>query len=152
VIEEALLKHPAVFLAAAVGRPDSYAGEVPVAYVQLVDGAAIDAEALRLFVRETIAERAAAPVEIFILDELPLTDVRKPAKPQLRYDAAQREVAEALAVALGDAASVEVIVGPDAARGTLATIRVRPSDATVERRVAEAMAPYTIAWQIATPG
>jgi hypothetical protein len=61
-------------------------------------------------------------------------------------------VAEALAVALDDEASVEVIVGPDAARGTLATIRVRPSDATIERRVAEAMAPYTIAWQIATPG
>jgi fatty-acyl-CoA synthase len=148
VIEEALLKHPAVFLAAAVGRPDSYAGEVPVAYVQLLEGAAIDGEALRLFVRETIAERAAAPVEIFVLDELPLTDVRKPAKAQLRYDAARREVARALAAALGEAARIAVTVGPDAVRGTLATISVRSSDAAIERRVAEAMAPYTLAWRI----
>jgi fatty-acyl-CoA synthase len=148
VIEETLLKHPAVLLAAAVGRPDSYAGEVPVAYVQLVDGACIDAEALRLFVRETIPERAAAPVEITILDELPLTDVRKPAKAQLRHDAARRELARALAMALGDAAIIEVTVGPDAVSGTLATIVVRPAGAETERRVAEAMAAYTIAWRV----
>ncbi len=34
-IEEALHRHPAVELAAAVGRPDRYAGELPVVYVQL---------------------------------------------------------------------------------------------------------------------
>ena len=33
VIEEALLRHPAVAAAAAVGRPDRHSGEVPVAYV-----------------------------------------------------------------------------------------------------------------------
>ena len=33
VIEDALLAHPAVRAAAAVGRPDRHAGEVPVAYV-----------------------------------------------------------------------------------------------------------------------
>ena len=33
VIEEALLRHPAVRAAAAVGRPDRHSGEVPVAYV-----------------------------------------------------------------------------------------------------------------------
>ena len=33
VIEDALLAHPAVTAAAAVGRPDRHAGEVPVAYV-----------------------------------------------------------------------------------------------------------------------
>ena len=36
VIEDTLLKHPEVVLAAAVSMPDSYAGELPVAYVQLV--------------------------------------------------------------------------------------------------------------------
>jgi fatty-acyl-CoA synthase len=35
MIEEALQEHPAVALAAAIGRPDAYAGEVPVAFVQL---------------------------------------------------------------------------------------------------------------------
>ena len=34
-IEEPLHRHPDVALAAAVGRPDAHAGEVPVAYVQL---------------------------------------------------------------------------------------------------------------------
>ena len=33
VIEEALLRHPAVRHAAAVGRPDRHSGEIPVAYV-----------------------------------------------------------------------------------------------------------------------
>ena len=39
VIEETLLKHPDVLLAAAVSKPDAYAGELPVAYIQLVSGA-----------------------------------------------------------------------------------------------------------------
>src|SRR5262249_35245923 len=39
VIEETLLKHGDVLLAAAVSKPDAYAGELPVAYVQLVAGA-----------------------------------------------------------------------------------------------------------------
>ena len=33
VIEDALLRHPAVRAAAAVGRPDRHSGEVPVAYI-----------------------------------------------------------------------------------------------------------------------
>ncbi len=33
VIEDALLRHPGVRAAVAVGRPDRHAGEVPVAYV-----------------------------------------------------------------------------------------------------------------------
>ena len=36
-IEEILHRHPSVQIAAAIGRPDAYAGELPVAYVQLKD-------------------------------------------------------------------------------------------------------------------
>ena len=43
VIEEALVRHPAVETAAAVGLPDTYAGEVPIAFVQLKPGADGDA-------------------------------------------------------------------------------------------------------------
>ncbi len=39
VIEETLLKHADVMLAAAVSKPDAHAGELPIAYVQLVAGA-----------------------------------------------------------------------------------------------------------------
>ena len=38
LIEEPLHRHPAVALAAAIGRPDPHAGEAPVAYVQLKEG------------------------------------------------------------------------------------------------------------------
>ncbi len=38
VIEEALMRHPAVQMAAAIGRPDAYAGELPMAYVTLRSG------------------------------------------------------------------------------------------------------------------
>ena len=36
MIEDPLHAHPAVALAAAIGRPDAHAGEVPVVYVQLL--------------------------------------------------------------------------------------------------------------------
>ena len=46
VIEETLLKHADVMLAAAVSRPDAHAGELPIAYVQLVAGARASADDL----------------------------------------------------------------------------------------------------------
>jgi fatty-acyl-CoA synthase len=64
VIEEALSKHPAVALAVAVGSPDAYAGEVPVAYVQPKPGAAVTEEELLEFAASTIPERAAVPKRI----------------------------------------------------------------------------------------
>src|SRR5262249_6158122 len=45
-IEGPLYKHPAVALAGAVGRPDLYAGEVPVVYVSLKPGASATPEEL----------------------------------------------------------------------------------------------------------
>ncbi len=83
IIEEVLCRHPAVALAAAVGRPDAYAGELPVAYVKLNRGSDVTAEALLQFARDNIAERAAAPKHIYIRAELPLTAVGKIFKPQL---------------------------------------------------------------------
>ncbi len=41
MIENAMQLHPAVALAAAVGMPDSYAGELPVCYVTLRAGAKV---------------------------------------------------------------------------------------------------------------
>ncbi len=43
LIEDVLRRHPAVLLCAAVAKPDAYAGELPVAYVQLVKGKTRDA-------------------------------------------------------------------------------------------------------------
>lgn len=58
VIEEALLAHPAVVGAAAVGRPDRHSGEVPVAYVVPADADAFDEETLLAHAAAAIDEPA----------------------------------------------------------------------------------------------
>jgi len=80
-IEEVLAEHPAVNLAAAIGRPDGYAGEVPVAYVDIVSDVT-EAELLE-YCQANIGERAAIPKAIIILDQLPVTGVGKIHKPTL---------------------------------------------------------------------
>jgi fatty-acyl-CoA synthase len=96
-IEDALLAHPAVAAAGAVGRPDAHAGEVPVAFVALTPGARASAEELLAWAAERVPERAAAPRHVEIVDEIPLTAVGKPYKPELRRRAAERAAREALA-------------------------------------------------------
>ncbi|RZI86772.1 MAG: acyl-CoA synthetase [Rubrivivax sp.] len=82
-IEEPLHGHPAIAMAAAVGRPDQYAGEIPVAYVQLHPGASVTLEELMDFAKKNIAEKAAVPKAIYILSQLPTTAVGKVFKPAL---------------------------------------------------------------------
>lgn len=107
LIEEALHRHPDVQLAAAVGRPDTYAGELPVAYVQLKTGAAYSAEALMGFARTHISEKAAVPKHISIIDTMPLTAVGKIFKPELRKLEIIAAIREELAKS-GIVAEVEV--------------------------------------------
>ena len=120
-IEEALQAHPAVALAAAIGSPDAYSGEVPVAYVQLRPGQVCNAEELEAFAHLNISERAAVPKRIEILEALPLTAVGKIFKPALQ----QREIAKVVQqeverLGLSDIA-VEVV--QDNRRGHVACIR-----------------------------
>jgi len=96
-IEDALLAHPDVTGAAAVGRPDTHAGEVPVAYVTVAPGAAVTEGALQIWAGAHVAERAAVPKSVTIVDALPVTVVGKPFKLSLRADAARGAVEEALA-------------------------------------------------------
>jgi fatty-acyl-CoA synthase len=93
MIENALATHPAVALAAAVGMPDAYAGELPVCYVALKPGASASEDELQAYAQRTIGERPAWPKQIHIVEAIPLTSVGKIYKPQLRCDAAQRLVA-----------------------------------------------------------
>lgn len=96
-IETALLEHPDVADAAAVGQPDPRAGELPVAYVTLRPGAQTSEAELLEWVGATALEPAARPKRVTVLDMLPLTDVGKPYKLGLRADAAARAVQEAVA-------------------------------------------------------
>lgn len=149
VIEETLLKHPDVLLAAAVSKPDAHAGELPIAYVQLVPGARAGAEAIREFASRHIPERAAAPKEIIVVERMPLTDVQKPAKAELRRDAARRAFGDVLAGVAGDALTVEML--PDPVKGTVAVISVGVAADVrrdVEERIRACMQPFAIAYRV----
>jgi acyl-CoA synthetase (AMP-forming)/AMP-acid ligase II len=126
VIEDAVLAHPAVTGAAAVGRPDAHAGEVPVAYVTVAAGATTTEDQLRSWASEHVAEKAAAPKAVTIVETLPVTAVGKSYKLPLRADAARTAIRDALADYAGiesvdatvedGSAVVTVTVGPDADR------------------------------------
>ena len=88
-VEETLYEHDAVGVAALVGQPDGYAGELPLAYVQLKPGASAEPQELLAHIREKTPERAAVPVDVVLVDEMPLTGVGKVFKPKLRWDAAK---------------------------------------------------------------
>jgi fatty-acyl-CoA synthase len=152
VIEETLLKNGDVLLAAAVSKPDAYAGELPVAYVELVKGAQTTADELIAFVQSHIPERAATPKEIFILDKMPLTDIGKPQKAQLRLDAARRAFTAALAETIGLGGHIAVNVKSDPRKGSLAvvavTLGVSDRREEVEARIRERMQYYSTAYVI----
>ena len=97
IIEDALLSHPDVAIAAAVGAPDSYAGELPVAFVTLKAGATVNGEELRRFLAPIVSEPAALPRQVSILADLPMTPVGKIYKPALRVLAARHAIEMALA-------------------------------------------------------
>lgn len=105
VIEEALLAHPHVRAAAAIGRPDARSGEVPIAYVVTDDQYADDD--LVAWAAGRIDEPAARPVTVERLPELPLTAVGKPFKPELRA----RAIKALLTARIAAAGETDVSVG-----------------------------------------
>ncbi len=84
VIEDALASHPAVQLCAAVGMADAYAGELPVVFATLRPYCiATEAELLE-HVRSNVDEPPARPKWVRILDAMPMTNVGKIYKTDLR--------------------------------------------------------------------
>lgn len=138
-IEEALQGHPDVALVAAVGCPDAYAGEVPVAYVQGKPGAQLDSAQLLNFASAHISERAALPKRIELIDALPLTPVGKIFKPALQ----QREIAQVIkqeAAQLG-ITDLTVEVRQDSRRGLVAHLQTSQQQAALRN----ALGRYTFA-------
>lgn len=85
-IEDCLLRHPAVALAAAVGKPDPVRTEIVKAFVVLRDGfPASDtlATEIQAFVRERLSAHE-YPREIAFRDALPMTTTGKIIRRQLR--------------------------------------------------------------------
>ncbi|MEZ0606752.1 acyl-CoA synthetase [Paraburkholderia sp. IW21] len=143
-IEEALHRHPAVQIAAAVGRPDMHAGELPVAYVQLKPGTTATEAELVEFLRHEINERAALPKGIRIVDAMPLTGVGKIFKPALK----RSETEDALKSALVEAGveDATVILIDDTSRGI--SLYVKLADPALEALTTSVLGRFPFAFSI----
>ena len=133
LIEEPLNDHPAVAQVVAVGQPDPYAGEIPVAFVTLEPGQTIKVEELLEYCNNNISERAAIPKRIEFIEEMPLTAVAKFYKPELRQRATDFAISASLDEA-GIAASVETKLDQQSGLAT----RVSLAD-TRQRKQAESL-------------
>jgi acetyl-CoA synthetase len=78
-VEDCLTSHPAIALAAAVGKPDPVRTEIVKAYVVLKDGVAGNqtlADEIKLWVRERLSAHE-YPREVEFVDSMPLTTTGK---------------------------------------------------------------------------
>jgi fatty-acyl-CoA synthase len=142
MIEDALLAHQDVTGAAAVGSPDPHAGEVPVAYVTVTAGSSVTTDELIDWARSQVAETAAAPKSVTILDALPVTDVGKPYKVALRADATRTVAAAALRdIADSDRIRTEI------ENGEIVVVVETTDNRSVENRLGR----YAVRWRIETP-
>ncbi|MEO8248545.1 MAG: acyl-CoA synthetase [Burkholderiales bacterium] len=139
MIEDVLGDHPAVALCAAVGAPDAYAGELPVAYATLRPGAQATEAELLAWTAERVGEPPARPKWLAVLDHMPVTNVGKIFKPALRLMAAQA-VAEAALAAAG-------VSGVTLSRDeTALSLGVRPVSPEQRSAVEAALAPLPLRW------
>lgn len=141
MIENAMSTHPAVALAAAVGMPDAYAGELPVCYVMLRPGAAVTEDELQQHARATIGERPAWPRHVHIVEAIPVTTVGKIYKPQLRCDAATRLVSSVVQGEFGYA-DAQVTVQDGGKRGLRVSVSLPPVAHAAAPAIEQALAAY----------
>lgn len=83
MIEETLYQFAPINEAAVVGEPNDLHGEIPVAYVSLVEGAAASEADIRAYCREHLG-RHQVPRKIYILPQLPKNATGKILKRELR--------------------------------------------------------------------
>ncbi|MGJ8623656.1 MAG: acyl-CoA synthetase [Yoonia sp.] len=140
-IEEALAGHDAVAFAGAIGQPDHHAGEVPCAYVELVEGANVTEAELLDYAKGHIHERAAHPKHLEVLDELPKTAVGKIFKPDLR----KRAITRVFNAALSDINAEVSAVTEDKKRGLVAHVK-KTGDVTSEQ-IGDVLNAFTIPWE-----
>jgi len=141
MIENAMATHPAVALAAAVGMPDAYAGELPVCFVELLPGTDVSIEELHQHAQSSIDERPAWPKLIQVIDSIPLTTVGKIFKPSLRCDAAKQKIKDLVQSELEIAnAQVEVVTG--GTRGICVTVIIPEDDRSSFAKLETALASF----------
>ncbi len=92
-IEEALNRHPRVAASGVVGMIDGIRGEVPMAFVELEEGATFDERALREHCRGLLAGYK-VPREIRVIDQLPRNPTGKIMRRELKKLLENAEVAD----------------------------------------------------------
>ena len=132
MIEEVLVCHPSVQVAAAIGRPDSSKGEMPTAYVQLKEGHSATREELLALCKERVQERAAVPVDIIALPQIPMTAVGKINKPALRLITMRQIAIEEATRILDGCGSCEVSIDETGKRPTVQIVATVPADRVAE--------------------
>jgi len=88
-IEDCLIRHPAVALAAVVGKPDALRTEIVKAFVVLKQGE-VPSDMLAADIREFVRTRLSAheyPREVAFIDEMPMTTTGKVIRRLLREQA-----------------------------------------------------------------
>lgn len=151
MIEDAMHQHTSVQMAAAIGRLDSHAGELPVVYVQLkadTNGMGTCTEqSLMEFAHAHIPERAALPKAVRIIQDMPLTGVGKIFKPELK----RRETLDSIQTLLKEnGIEVENLeVYEDKGRGLCA--RVFTANAQSQAKIQSALGRLAIQLEFATP-
>jgi fatty-acyl-CoA synthase len=152
VIEEAAGRHSDVGIAAAVGMPDAYAGEIPVVYLTLADGAKASSEALMRHLTATVPEPPARPRHVFILEEMPTTAVGKIDKTALRRDATRHAVESALSSISAFKSNVpEVLVKEGEGGRLMVTVRLHlpPSNLpVVMAEISECLGRFSFSYEV----
>jgi acyl-CoA synthetase len=85
-VEDAVMTHPSVAVAAAVAMPDSVFGEKVCLYAELVDSAAITLPELVEHLLSLGVSKELLPERLIVVDELPRSSGGKIAKGRLRED------------------------------------------------------------------
>ena len=148
VIEEALMQHPDVQLCAAVGQPDAYAGELPVAFVQVRPSRDVTAQQILDATRASIPEPAAVPKALYLLEALPLTTTGKIFKPALRRLAVEQAFAQQLTALLPDGALQSVTCVEDKGARRVEIRLTRTAAPAAKAAVAQHMAGFAMAYAL----
>ena len=151
VIEDALGAHPAVQLCAAVGAPDAYAGELPVVYATLRPGEQVTEAELLAFTAERVDEAVARPRWVQVIETMPVTNVGKIYKPDLRQRAACHTVQALVDSVCAEApGSPRPQVQPEGDNAVRVTVAPDTDADALQARMREVLAPLPLTVRITT--
>ena len=133
-----------------MGAPDAYAGELPVVFATLVPGQRASEAELLAFTAERVDEAPAKPKSVTVIEHMPMTNVGKIYKSELRAMAAGQVAAalvEAVCAELGVAPEARPRVLSDEQRGVVVQLDAQ-APPQVRARLQSALAPLPVKTQV----